>query len=52
MQLYHKPEKGEIKNPFIVGAFMVNFRITWTLCTGEVRKPRLPGMGKSGLSPR
>ena len=22
---------------------MVDFRITWTLCIGEVRKPRLPG---------
>ena len=22
---------------------IVKFRINWTLCTGEVRKPRLPG---------
>ena len=27
---------------------MVDFRINWTLQIGEVRKPRLPGMGKSG----
>ena len=25
------------------GAFIVKFRINWALCTGEVRKPRLPG---------
>ena len=25
------------------GLFIVKFRINWTLCTGEVRKPRLPG---------
>ena len=25
---------------------MVDFRINWTLCTGKVRKPRLPGNGK------
>ena len=24
----------------------------WTLCTGEVRKPHLLGIGKSGLPPR
>ena len=25
------------------GATIVKFRINWALCTGEVRKPRLPG---------
>ena len=30
---------------------MVDFRITWTLQIGEVRKPRLLGFEKSGLSP-
>ena len=29
--------------------FMVDFRITWTLPIGEVSKPRLLGLEKSGL---